>query len=59
MEIKHCIDEEGQTILCYLILSCIKNVTNKLDSQVRNVKNKTGRQIRKTQQEEKEKALMF
>merc|ERR1712232_1482130 len=36
MNIKHHIDEHGQTILCYLILSCIKSVCKKLDDEVMN-----------------------
>eukprot|EP01084_Bolivina_argentea_P102352 183379_1 len=43
MATKHLIDDEGQTILCYLILSCIKEVTNKLDEEVKNVKLQRGR----------------
>merc|ERR1712228_1021609 len=57
MNIKHHIDDEGQTILCYLILSCIKSVRKKLDVEVRNVKQKRGRKAVKLQEEQRQNAL--
>eukprot|EP01083_Nonionella_stella_P285749 972757_1 len=57
MNIKHYIDDEGQTILCYLILSCIKMVRNKLDIECRDVKVKRGRKSKENELELRELAL--
>merc|ERR1711971_864329 len=57
MAIKHHIDEDGQTILCYLILSCVKSVCKKLDEEVRNMKAKRGRKAVKVAEEERQAAL--
>ncbi len=43
MNVKHYIDDERQTILRYLILSCVKSVNSQLDIECRNVKAKRGR----------------
>ena len=47
MQAKHDIDDEGQTILCHLILSCIRKVVGKLKDAVINVKQKRGRKTLK------------
>eukprot|EP01083_Nonionella_stella_P163382 537561_1 len=51
MNIKHEIDDEGQTMLCYLILSCVKCVANKLDTECRNVVVKRGRKSKQNEEQ--------
>jgi len=57
MQAKYSIDDEGQTMLCHLVLSCTKAVVGRLDGVVLNVKAKRGRKSKIAEQEEREQAL--